>query len=138
MCIRDSCNNQAPVPAPADQSNYDVEVDIADEAWTETRACLAVTVSTTRNDLASYPFFYGWSTTIELTEVLEYLRGTGGEPTSIDFDPKPNGANDYTVTPATDDPVSGAYTFTSGYDWALRAAGGGADSRTFTICVNGS
>jgi hypothetical protein len=54
---------------------------------------------------------------------------------NITFEPKANGSNDYAVAPLTEEYT---YQITNGYDSALRALGGGADSFSVTACVNAS
>ena len=59
------CVYNAPVPPPAPTSTY--AVTYANGTWTTTEACVVATITTTRHDLASFPFSYGWSIPIDLT-----------------------------------------------------------------------
>ena len=133
------CNHQAPEPLPGDASWYTVErtpatwTDATPATWTDTRACIVVTVTTARDDLESFPFYFGWAADVDLSGAMAHLAGH--EPLSITFEPRANGANDYSVTPLE---AEFNYMITSGYDSALRARGGGADSFSTTVCVNGS
>ncbi len=124
------CNHQAPAPEPGDSSWYAVSFD--PDPWTETTECVDMTVTSLRSDLATFPFYFGWTTTVDLSEAMTFFGED--EPVRITFEPKPNGSNDYSVEPA-EDPYT--YRITSGHDSALRALGGGADSFSTTICVRG-
>lgn len=129
------CVYNAPVPPPAAPSTY--TVTYANGTWTTTEACVVATITTTRHDLASFPFSYGWSIPIDLTAAKAKITSVGNTLNYVGWTPYPNGPTDGTATPSTFSPPLDSYTFTSGFDNALRAAGGGADSRTVTACVFG-
>ena len=129
------CVYNAPVPPPAPTSTY--AVTYANGTWTTTEACVVATITTTRHDLTSFPFSYGWSIPIDLTAAKAKITSAGNTLNNVGWAPYPNGPTDGTATPATFSPPLDTYTFTSGYNNALRAAGGGADSRTVTACVSG-
>lgn len=130
------CNAATPVPPPADPSWYTVTTTQTE--WTDTEACIFVTVATTRTDFAENPFFYGWATTVDLTAAKAHITGAGRTVDVVEWQPSPDGAGSYSATPASYQPPLDSYTITSGYDFALRPAGGGADWNTATVCVNGS
>jgi hypothetical protein len=129
------CNYNAPVPPPADGSWY--RVTTTQGTWTDTQACVVVTVATTRTDLATSPFFYGWTTTVDLRAAKARITGSGRTLNFVSWTPFPSGPDNYAAAPATYQPPLDIYTLTSGFDLALRPTGGGADSRTVTACVIG-
>ncbi len=129
------CVYNAPVPPPAPRNTY--TVTYANGTWTTTEACVVATITTTRHDHASFPFSYGWSIPIDLTAAKAKITSDGNTLNYVGWSPYPNGPTDGTATPSTFSPPLDTYTFTSGFDNALRAAGGGADSRTVTACVFG-
>lgn len=129
------CNYNAPVPPPADPSWYTVTT--TQGRWTDREACVVVTVATTRDDLASNPFFYGWTATVDLIAAKARITDAGRTLNHVSWSPYPNGATDFWASPESYQPPLDSYTLTSGFNAALRAAGGGADSTTATICVNG-
>ena len=130
------CNYNAPVPPPATDPSW-YSATTTQGTWTDTQACIVLTVATTRSDFAINPFFYGWTTTIDLTAAKARITSAGRTLNDVSWQPYPNGSTDFWATPATYDPPLDSYTLTSGYNTALRAAGGGADSTTATICVRG-
>jgi hypothetical protein len=123
------------VPPPADPSWYSVTT--TQGTWTDREACIVVRVATTRSNFAANPFFYGWTTTVDLTAAKARITGAGRTLNFVGWSPYPNGSTDFWATPATYQPPLDTYTITSGFNAALRAAGGGADSTTVTICVHG-
>jgi hypothetical protein len=124
------CNHQAPVPADLPGS---YEVTTVADTWTDTTACVTATVTSTRTDLASFPFHFGWVATVDLSEAVAHFADD--QTLNFTFEPKANGSNDYAVAPLTEEYT---YQITNGYDSALRALGGGADSFSVTACVNAS
>ena len=125
------CNYNSPVPPPADPSWYSVTT--AQGTWTDTQACVVVTV--TASGLATDPFFYGWTTSVDLTAAKARISGAGRTLNFVGWSPYPNGIDNYAANPVAYQPPLDSYTLTSGFDFALR--GGVADSKTATICVNG-
>jgi hypothetical protein len=130
IALFEICNHQSPEPRPGDPSWYSVTTSPSG-TWTTTTACLDLRVTSLRNDLETYPFYFGWTARVDLSGAVTHL----GEDRSlrITFVPKPNGSNDYSVEPG-ENPYT--YIITNGYDSALRAIGGGADSFSTTVCVN--
>ena len=94
---------------------------------------MTTTVTSTRTDLTSFPFAFGWVATVDLSSAMAHFAE--GQNLSFTFAPKAIGSNDYAVAPLAD-PYT--YQITNGYDSALRALGGGADSFSVTACVNAS
>lgn len=129
------CAYNAPVPPPAHPSTY--AVTYTHGTWTATQACVVATITTTRHDLSAFPFYYGWSIPIDLTAAKALITNAGNTLNYVGWSPYPNGPTDGTATPATFTPPLDSYTFTSGFNNVLRAAGGGADTRTVTACVFG-
>ncbi len=129
------CLYNAPVPPPADPSTYTVTYAVG--PWTDTQACVTATVTTTRHDLATFPFYYGWSVPLDLTAAKARITSVGNTLNFVSWNPYPNGDTDGRATPASYNPPLDSYTFTSGFNTAIRAAGGGADSKSVTACVNG-
>jgi hypothetical protein len=124
------CNQTPPVPTPADPSWYTVTP--TEGVWTATEACVVVTAAPT--DLASGPFFFGWTATVDLIAAKDALEAAGGTPKKVSWSPQPNGVPNYSVTPSDFKTPLDEYTITSGYDFALRAGGG---SKSITACVTG-
>lgn len=129
------CSYDSPVPPPADPSWY--VVNTTPGTWTDTEACIVVTATTTRTNLASYPFFYGWTTVIDLTAAKARITGAGKTLNFVSWNGFPSGPSDYFAIPASYSPPLDSYTVTSGFNFSLRAMGGGADSKTATVCVHG-
>lgn len=129
------CDYNAPVPPPADPSWYTVTTTQGE--WTDTRACYVVTAQTTRHDLATYPFFYGWTTVVDMTAAKARITGAGRTLNHVSWSPYPNGATDLWAEPQTYHQPQDSYTLRSGFNLALRAAGGGHDAKSVTVCVNG-
>ena len=129
------CVYNAPVPPPAPASTY--TVTYANGPWTDTQACVTATITTTRHDLATYPFYYGWSVPLDLVAAKARITSVGNTLNFVSWNPYPNGPTDGWATPESFSPPLDSYTYTSGFNTALRAAGGGADTRTVTACVNG-
>jgi hypothetical protein len=102
------CNHPTPPPEPGDPSWYSVTT-APSGTWTDTTACVDVTVTSLRNDLETFPFYFGWTATVDLDEAVTYL----GEERSLRFTfiPRVNGSNDYSVEPG-EDPYT--YIVTSG------------------------
>ena len=124
-----------PAPAPAPESDW-YSVTTRPGTWSDTQACVVVTVATTRTNLSTYPFFYGWTTKVDLTAAKLRITGANRTLDQVMWSPNPSG-NDYTVSPDSKKPPGDSYVVTSGFDFALRAKGGGSDSKTFTVCVTG-
>jgi hypothetical protein len=128
------CSYNAPVPPPADPSWYTVTT--APGTWTDTQACVTITVATTRTNLSTSPFFYGWTTTVDLTAAKARITGAGKTLNFVGWTPFPDG-DGFVASPSTYNPPQDQYTITSRYALSLRPMGGGADSRTLTVCVYG-
>jgi hypothetical protein len=124
------CTQTPPVPTPADPSWYTVTA--APQIATNSEACVLVTATPT--DLATGPFFFGWTATIDLTAAKAALIAAGGTPKKVSWSPQPNGAPGYSVTPSDFNTPLDTYTIASGYDYALRA---GAGPKAVTVCVSG-
>ena len=130
------CDQGSPVPPPpADPSWYTVTQ--SEGTWTDTRACVVVTATSARSDLSTFPFFFGWAAEVDLTAAKARITGAGRTLNQVTWSPNPNG-NDFTVSPNSKKPPGDFYVITSGFDFALRALGGGSDSKTVTVCVTGS
>ena len=129
------CNYNAPVPPPADPSWFTVST--TQGTWTDTTACVVVTIATTRSDFATNPFFYGWATTVDLTAAKARITGAGKTLNFVSWSPYPNGSTDFWASPESYQPPLDSYTLTSGFNAALRASGSGNESTTATVCVNG-
>ena len=125
--IVEICNYNAPVPPPADPSWYTVTQ--TQGTWTDTEACVVVTATGTRTS----PFFYGWSTVVDLTAATARIVGADRTPNRVGWSPYPNGDTDFDATPKQFNTPQDAYTLTSGYNTALR----GGTVRTVTVCVHG-
>jgi len=130
------CNyNAPPPPATADPSWYTVTQTRG--VWTTTQACVVVTATTTRSDLGSSPFFYGWTATVDLAAAKARIVDAGRTLNYVGWSPYPNGVDNFAAAPGSFNPPQDNYTITSGFDFALRPTGGGADSRSTTVCVHG-
>lgn len=129
------CDYNAPVPPPANPSWYTVTA--TPSTWTDTQACLVVTATTTLTNLATNPFFYGWTTVVDLTAAKARITGAGRTLNYVSWSPYANGETDFYASPASYNPPLDSYTIRSGFNLALRAAGGGHDSKSFTVCVHG-
>jgi len=129
------CNRNAPPPLPAAPSWYSVAQ--VPGVWTDTQACVVVTATTTRTDLASSPFFYGWVGTVDLVAAKARIISAGRTLDDVRWTPNPNGSNNFAAAPTSFSPPQDTYQITSGYDFALRPLGGGADSHSITVCVHG-
>jgi hypothetical protein len=125
--ILDICNYNAPVPPPADPAWYTVTQ--SQGSWTETEACVVVTVTGTTTS----PFFYGWTTTLDLTAAKARISGAGRTINDIGWSPWPNGDTDFAATPRQFNPALDTYTLTNGYNTSLRAG----STHTLTACVYG-
>jgi hypothetical protein len=125
--IVDICNYNAPVPPPADPSWFTVTQTPG--TWTDTEACVVVTVTGTRTS----PFFYGWSTVLDLTAAKARITDAGRRITHLGWSPYPNGDTDFAASPGQFNNPRDTYTLTSGYNTALR----GGTVRTVTACVHG-
>lgn len=123
------CNDDAPVPPPADLSWYSTSQAPSGE-WSATRACVVLTVSVER----SSPFFSGWVAPLDLAAAKAHIVDAGGTPGSVDWSPYPTGADDFEVSPATFVPPLDSYLLISGYDLALRSSD--APSQSVTACVH--
>ncbi len=131
------CIYNAPVPAPPPTSTGWYTVSTGRGTWTDTKACVVTTVTSTKTDLANYPYYFGWTTQLDLSAAKARILSAGNVLNFVSWSPYPNGATDMYATPANYNPPLDTYTITSGYNLALRAMGGGANSRTFTACVEG-
>jgi len=130
------CNyNNPPPPATADPSWYTVTQTRG--VWTATQACVVVTATTTRSDLGSSPFFFGWTTTVDLAAAKARIVDAGRTLNFVGWSPYPNGVDNFAVAPGSFNPPQDTYAITSGFDFALRPTGGGADSRSTTVCIHG-
>ncbi len=125
--ILDICNYNAPVPPPADPGWYTVSQ--TQGTWTDTQACMVVTATGTK----ASPFFYGWSTTLDLTAAKARISGVGRTLGYVGWSPSPNGDTDFDALPRQFNPPQDTYVLTSGYNTALR----GGTVRTLTACVYG-
>ncbi|BDV32067.1 hypothetical protein [Microbacterium terricola] len=125
------CNANAVAPPVGDPDWYTVTTAVKG-TWTATRACIDITV-TGRRDLAEYPYFFGWTTTVDLSAAKAAMTAAGGHVNHVDWSPAPSGGYAFTVDPSSNSPVADRYTLTSGTITALR----GTQSQTITVCVNG-
>jgi hypothetical protein len=98
---------------------------------TKTEACVVVTAAPTT--AAPAPFFFGWTTKIDLTAAKTALEAAGGTPKKVTWSPQPNGTPNYSATPVDANMPLGAYTIVSGLEYALRVGGAPA---TITVCVS--
>lgn len=134
------CSYNNPVPPPADPSWYTVTTTPgteADGSWTDRKACYVVTATTTRNNLVTHPYFYGWRTDIDLTAAKARITDAGNTLNYVSWSPYANGETDFWASPQTYNPPQDRYAIRSGFNLALRAAGGGHDSASLTVCVHG-
>jgi hypothetical protein len=129
------CDYNGPVPPPANPSWYTVAT--TQGTWTDTQACLLVTATTTLTNLAANPFFYGWTTVVDLTAAKARISGAGRTLNYVGWSPYANGQTDFAASPSTYNPPLDNYTITSGFNLALLAQGGGRNSTSFTVCVFG-
>jgi hypothetical protein len=129
------CDYNGPVPPPADPSWYTITT--TQGAWSDTQACLVVTATTTLGSVATVPFFYGWTTQVDLRAAKARITGAGRTLNYVSWSPYANGETDFAATPTTYNPPQDFYTIRSGFNLALRAAGGGHDAHGFTVCVHG-
>ena len=90
------------------------------------------------NDFATNPFFFGWTTELNLTAAKARItqRREHVEFRQLVAAPERRHRHVCDATARTTR-RSTCYTVQSGFNMALRADGGGASSRTFTACVNG-
>jgi hypothetical protein len=102
--------------------------------WSNRRACLTLTVTTTVADLALNPFFYGWQATLDLTAALDRITSAGGTPDEVTWSPSAGGTN-FDTTPTVYNPVQSSYAITSGSSTAIRGQGSGDETATVTACV---
>ncbi len=128
------CNRNAPPPLPAEASWYSIAQ--VPSVWTDTQACVVVTATSLRTDLTTSPFYFGWVGTVDLRAARDRIIGAFRVPDNVSWSPNPNG-NNFTVASTQFSPPQDSYKITSGYDSALRPLGGGADSYSITVCVNG-
>ena len=128
------CNRNAPPPLPGESSWYSIAQ--VPSVWTDTQACVVVTATSLRTDLTTSPFYFGWVGTVDLRAARDRIIGAYRVPDNVTWSPNPNG-NNFTVDSTVFSPPQDTYKITSGYDSALRPRGGGADSYSITVCVNG-
>ena len=79
------CSQTPPVPTPADSSWYSVSAVL--QPVTKTEACVVVTATPT--PLASGPFFFGWTSTVDLRAAKAALVAAGGTPKKVSWSPQP-------------------------------------------------
>ena len=123
------CNDDAPVPPPADLSWYST-TQVPSGEWSAVRACVALTVTVAR----SSPFFSGWVAPLDLTAAKASIVDSGGTPGYVDWSPSPTGADDFEVSPPTFDPPPDSFLVISGDGLALRSSD--APSQSVTACVH--
>ena len=128
------CNRNSPPPLPAAPSWY--RIAQVPGVWTDTQACVVVTAISLRTDLATSPFYFGWEGNVDLVAAKKRITDARRILDSVSWSPNPNG-NNFTVASTVFSPPQDSYRITSGYDSALRPLGGGADSYSITVCVNG-
>lgn len=126
------CNAQPAVAPVADASWYSVTTTPGTQ-WDARRACVNVTVTGNR-DAAAYPFFYGWTGTLDLTGVKQFITANGGRVNNLELQPWPSSGFQFDLSPATTSPVADVYTITSGRMTALQ----GSAPRSIVACVNGN
>lgn len=65
------CNHRAPAPKPGDSSWYAVNIEPA--TWTDTTECVDVTVTSLRTEFETFPFYFGWTATVDLSAAMAYF-----------------------------------------------------------------
>ncbi|WEG10104.1 hypothetical protein PU630_06005 [Microbacterium horticulturae] len=125
------CIDNPLIRPPGDSSWYDVSVEHG-TSWGAPEACLDVTF-TGKQDLDTYPFYFGWETTLDLSEPLALLADAGVTPDGIAWSPDPSQGYNYNATALDDGRVPTKYRLTSGLADSIR----GTESFTLTACVRG-
>lgn len=129
------CMYWGPTPQ-GDPSWYTTQVTQgAGTDWSNTRACMTLTVATTQTDLAVNPFYYGWMATLDMSAAIARIQGSGHTVDQIIWPGVyPNGS-DLTSSPGPGSNPSGSYALTSGTPTALRAQGSGRETATVVACA---
>jgi hypothetical protein len=122
------CNQNPAVPTPGESTWYSVTSTL--RPATKNEACVVVTASPTTD--APAPFFFGWTTDVDLTAAKAALVAAGGVAKKVTWSPQPNGTPNYSATPVDAATPPDVYRVVSGFEYALRAGGAPA---TVTVCV---
>ena len=97
---------------------------------TKNEVCVVVTATPTD---APPPFFFGWTTDVDLRPAKAALAEAGGTPKKVTWSPQPNGTPNYSATPIDAASPPDMYRVVSGFEYTLRAGGGPA---TISVCVS--
>jgi ribosomal protein L31 len=133
------CHADMSTPAAVtDQGTWQVALgDLRSDTLAGNPAICRTATITGTTDAADYPFYYGWSTTVdpaELVSAFRELRGVDAQYFSVV--PDPSGGEQMTLDGATSNRIrldgsSRAHTVTSGWQTALQGRG----VYTFSACV---
>ncbi|GAA2518534.1 SipW-dependent-type signal peptide-containing protein [Rarobacter incanus] len=128
------CSSSLPVPAQGN-SNW-TTIAVTHGTWTDTQACLVVTVTGTVTDTDANPFYFGWTYALDMTPAKQRITGAGKTVNYVGWVPSVgDGGNDWSIglAPAHNNPVANTYTVTSKRTTAVRGTG----TVTVTACVYG-
>lgn len=133
------CVYSAPAPGLGDPSWYVVTQEIfgiedtgdtSVDPRVTAKQCAAIT-ATGLVDVATYPFYFGWTGTLDLTELFEDIDEAGLTPSYASWEPEPGGGYLYTTEPGPYQPPSPSYVITSNNGVALR----GTEAVTINVCI---
>lgn len=129
------CTGDGHRPPVADSSWFHV-TSATVGTWTRTQACVQTTVAGDVDE-ASYPYFYGWAGSVDMSAAIESVRAAGGTPTHISWTPDSGSGYQYDLSahPSArygNTAVADVFDISSGVGAALRGRG----TYTVTACVN--
>ena len=108
-------------------------------------ACEVVKITGTVTDLNANPFYFGWSTAVDLRPAKAWITksapytstntGDGNRAHTLNyvgFTPDPSQGYQYNINPTANSPVPDSYAMTSGQQTSIR----GTQSVSIKYCVN--
>lgn len=132
------CTSTTGVPPEADSSWYSVSTQ--NMTWTDTQACVAITITGRVTDLAATPFYFGWTTTLDLTAAKQRITGAGKTLNYVGWTPSTQSSAESgevwgfrAIPNSTSERVPDSYQLSNGRSTSLR----GTSQVTIQACVYG-
>lgn len=123
------CGNMGHPPTQASVQLYSAKQSIP-EPWQENKGCVVLTVEATIDEYA-HPFWYGWESIIDLSELYSHFLDSGGNVWNLQWTPYPTGDFDFTATEVPDKPH--VFALKSGYSTSLRSG----SNINIQVCAEG-
>lgn len=125
------CASNSPIAPPGPSSWYSVQ--LSEPIWSDSRACVVLTVTGKVTDLVANPFYFGWTAHVDLTAAKEMVAAHGMVLNWVEWTPWQSDGYQYFLTPGDGQDIADTYQLTSGRRTAIRGTG----VTTVTVCVHG-